>query len=79
MEPTTAPLVQLIIGDVNGDGHVDVLDATKIQMHSSEKIYLNELQLYVGDVNDDGHVDVLDAAMIQKYSSEIITEFIKKS
>lgn len=81
-EPTTAPdtnpYAPEIIGDVNGDGHVDVLDATIVQKYSAENTVLDERQLYVADVNNDGHVDVLDAAEIQKYSAEKISEFKKK-
>lgn len=67
-----------IIGDVNLDGNVDVLDATYVQKYSSDKTTLNERQKYVGDVNNDGNVDVLDAADIQKYSADKISEFKKK-
>ena len=77
-EPTTDPYSQYIIGDVNGDGYVDVLDATLVQKYSSEKTKLNDRQLYVADVNNDGIVDVLDAATIQKYAVEKISEFKKK-
>lgn len=77
-EPTTDPYEQYIIGDVNGDGFVDVLDATLVQKYSSEKSKFNDRQIYVADVNDDGNVDVLDAATIQKYAADKIQEFKKK-
>ena len=77
-EPTTDPYAQYIIGDVNGDGFVDVLDATLVQKYSSEKSKFNDRQFYVADVNDDGNVDVLDAATIQKYAADKIQEFKKK-
>ena len=76
--PTTDPYAQYIIGDVNGDGFVDVLDATLVQKYSSEKSKFNDRQIYVADVNDDGNVDVLDAATIQKYAADKIQEFRKK-
>ena len=68
-----------VIGDANGDGVVDILDATKIQMYASSKIVLNQDQLYCADVNDDGNVDVLDAAQIQKFAVNRISEFKKKA
>ncbi len=55
-------------GDTNGDGRVDILDATAIQKNAVEKIRLNEIQYYQSDVNSDGTVDVLDAVEIQKYA-----------
>ena len=68
-----------LIGDVNFDGKVDVLDAALVQKHASGKSVLNSEQLEVADVNNDGHVDVLDAAQIQKYAAGIISEFDKKA
>ena len=54
------------LGDVNGDGVVDVLDAALIQKFAAEKAQLNEEQTKLGDFNGDGHCDVLDATAIQK-------------
>lgn len=68
-----------LIGDANGDGTVDVLDAATIQKYAAGKTNLTADQLYVADVNDDNNVDVLDAAQIQKYSVGKISEFKKKS
>lgn len=72
------PAVNYIIGDVNCDGKIDILDAAMIQKYAVEKVNLNDYQLYVGDVNDDGIVDVLDATMIQKFAVDKITEFTRK-
>ena len=54
------------LGDVNGDGVVDVLDAALIQKFAAEKAQLTEEQKKIGDFNGDGHCDVLDASAIQK-------------
>ena len=54
------------LGDVNGDGVVDVLDAALIQKFAAEKAQLNEEQTKLGDFNGDGYCDVLDASAIQK-------------
>ncbi len=67
-----------LVGDVNLDGSVDVLDAIMIQKYAVDKAKLSDIQLEVGDVNNDGNVDVLDATDIQKYSVEKIKEFKKK-
>lgn len=68
-----------LIGDANGDGSVDVLDAATIQKYAAGKTSLTDEQQYVADVNNDNSVDVLDAAEIQKYSVGKITEFKKKA
>ncbi len=54
------------LGDVNGDGVVDVLDAALIQKFAAEKAQLTEEQKKIGDFNGDGYCDVLDATAIQK-------------
>ena len=77
-DTTAAPTPQYLIGDVNGDGSIDALDAIIVQKYSADKTKLNDRQLYVGDVNDDGYIDVLDATMIQKFSVEKLKEFKKK-
>lgn len=67
-----------IIGDVNGDENVDVLDAAMVQKYTVNRANLSEEQLSFADVNNDNHVDVLDAAEIQKFAAGKITEFKKK-
>lgn len=67
-----------MIGDVNFDGSVDVLDAVIIHKYTVDKTELDVLQEYVADVNDDENIDVLDALDIQKYCVDKISEFTKK-
>ena len=76
VEPTTEPL---IIGDVNFDGTVDVMDAVMVQLYATDNASFDDTQKYAADVNDDGNIDVLDAMDIQKFVSSKITEFKKKS
>ena len=65
---------EILIGDVNGDGVVSIIDSTDIQKHLSEIITLSDTQLKAADANGDGTVSVLDATEIQKYLSDIIDE-----
>ena len=55
------------LGDVNGDGNVDILDSTEIQKFAAEMIELTDEQFELADINDDGFVDVIDALLVQKY------------
>ena len=55
------------LGDVNGDGMVDILDSTEIQKFAAELIELTDEQFELADINDDGFVDVMDALLVQKY------------
>ena len=77
--PTTEPQPAVKIGDINGDGSVNILDATIAQKSAAGKTQLTPEQDYVGDVNNDGICDILDATMIQKYAAGKITEFPKKA
>ena len=79
LEPAEHDEPTALIGDVNGDGSVDTLDAVKILNYTVDKVTLTEKQLYVADVNDDGSVNALDALAIQKYAVGKITEFQKKA
>ena len=54
------------IGDVNGDGVVDILDATEIQKYAAESTVFTPEQFELGDINKDGYCDVIDALLVQK-------------
>ncbi len=55
------------IGDANGDGVVDIFDATDIQKFAAEKIIFTDEQFELADINKDGYVDVMDALLVQKH------------
>lgn len=79
-EPTTAPVAEpVLIGDVNFDGVIDILDSVLVQRRATDSIDFDEKQAYAADVNDDGVIDILDAMDIQKYSVNMIKEFKKLS
>jgi len=66
---------QGILGDVNGDGKTDNLDAAYVLKYDASLISLDALQLAMGDVNADGVVNSLDAALILKFDADLITVF----
>ena len=59
-----------ILGDVNGDRYVDILDAVLVQKYSAAKIVLSADQLLAADMNNDGVIDILDATAIQKRAAK---------
>ena len=69
-QPTTIPATpdeaDLKLGDVNGDGVVDILDATEIQKYAAESTDFTDEQFELGDINKDGYCDVIDALLVQK-------------
>ena len=56
-----------IMGDVNLDGSVDIIDVGYIQQYIVEKRTFDANQIVLGDVNNDGDVDIIDVAYIQQY------------
>ncbi len=66
----------IYIGDSNGDGILNSLDAALILKYDAKLITdLTPLQLMLCDANGDGIVNSLDAAQILKYDAKLITEF----
>lgn len=66
---TTATQPTGLLGDVNGDGVVNVKDASLVQKYAATMTV--ELNLKLADVNKDGVVNVKDATEIQKMSAFI--------
>ncbi len=66
---------EFLLGDVSGDGVVDIIDATLIQMHAAKLETLTDDQLKAADTTKDGAVDVVDASTIQLFVAKLITEF----
>lgn len=71
-KPTTP---DILLGDVDLDGDVQVKDATQIQMYAAKFITLTEQQLLNGDVDFDGDVQVKDATLIQMFAAHFIDKF----
>lgn len=69
------PNKETLLGDVNGDGEITVVDATIIQKYIVGLTTLDDETLNVADVNKDGAVTVVDATLIQKFIAKLITEF----
>ena len=68
-EPTQKPF---ILGDVDGDGEVSVMDATAIQLHIASLQTIPEDKLPAADADRDGDVSVLDATQIQLLVARLI-------
>ena len=62
----------IVIGDVDGDGVVNINDATMIQKYLAELVTFTHEQLKAADTNGDGDVNINDATQIQKYIAELI-------
>ncbi len=74
-KPTEPEKPDLIIGDVDGDGSVTILDATMIQMHMAELIKITDERFVCADTDKDSSITILDATRIQMLIAELIPEF----
>lgn len=68
-EPTQMPteLSGYYLGDVNGDGTVDVIDATLLQRHLAYITIPSEYDIMHGDVDSNGIVSIIDVTFIGRY------------
>ena len=66
-----------ILGDVDGDGTVDITDATFIQRYNAKfTVSVSEEEILArGDVDGDGEAGVLDATLIQRYDAHVNTPY----
>ncbi|MCR4645928.1 MAG: hypothetical protein K5695_11060 [Oscillospiraceae bacterium] len=64
------PQVELLVGDLNADGAVNVLDVICLQKHLLNMATLSEDQWACADLNADGCVDVFDLGLLKR---EVLT------
>lgn len=60
-------ITRYIKGDADGDGEVNVIDATYVQRYDVNIIGENGLYKPLADVDGDSEVSVIDATLIQRY------------
>ncbi len=74
-QATRAEQVELRLGDVNGDGIINVLDAVKISRHVLQLELLSGETLIRADVSLDGTINVRDVNLIVQYTLGLIDSF----
>lgn len=67
-----------LVGDVDSDGFVNIIDATLVQKHIAEIQLIDSGKLNQADTNGDGIISVSDVTLIQKYAAGMISEFSNK-
>lgn len=68
-------ILDTIIGDVNLDGKINVIDANLVRRSAVRLLFLNNAQKEAADVNGDGSVNVIDANLIRRYIVNLIDKF----
>lgn len=66
---------EFILGDVDGDFKVSVMDATLIQMYMAQTHNLTDDQLKRANTDKDSIVSIMDATQIQRFVAQLIPEF----
>ncbi len=61
---TVIPKIQVISGDVTGEGNVSITDAKWVLQNIVKKRNLDERQFAAGDMNKDSKITIVDAKMI---------------
>lgn len=59
--------LNILYGDVNGDGVVSIRDATLVQMYLAQMVEFDAAQLLAADADGNGTVDINDVTRIQQY------------
>lgn len=68
----TQPEKTLILGDVNFDGKVSLIDAIQIQKQTLFMFEFDNNQKICGDVDKNGTINLLDSIYVQKFSLNIL-------
>ena len=67
MISSTNSIEKAYYGDVNGDGEINIADATAIQKAIVGLVNQSEIESINSDVNFDSNITVIDATTIQSY------------
>ena len=65
----------VMLGDVTGDGQINVNDVTAIQLYIAQNQSFTDKQKEAADVNKDGKISVLDVTRVQQYIARYFDEF----
>ena len=63
------------VGDLNGDGLINVQDVTLLMQHILMITPLDDAILPLADINDDGSINVVDVTLLMQYTLGLITTF----
>ena len=64
-----------LLGDADGDGVVDIMDATLIQLYLADLTDLSDKEFYTSDVFGTGVISISNVTTIQMYCARLITAF----
>lgn len=71
----TVKLEAVMLGDINGNKKIDLVDALYIVQYYNKVRYFTDEQKTAADVNKSGTVDLVDALLIMQYYNGVIKSF----
>lgn len=74
-EKVEEPETDILYGDVNNDGRINILDANLTRRCAAKLIEFSADQVKTADVDGNERINVLDANLIRRYAAKIIDEF----
>ncbi len=70
---TEAPtLPPYILGDVDGDKEVSIMDATEVQLVVAQIVILDDVKKLAADADRDGEISIMDSTQIQLFVAQVI-------
>lgn len=67
----------VVAGDADGSGEVDIVDATVLQRFLADINTLTSSQIVAADVTRDGEPDIIDVTVIQRALAGIVNDYLK--
>ena len=61
----------VILGDTDGNGKVDINDATTLQRYLAEYEMTESFQIGAADTNEDGEITIVDVTFIQEWLAQL--------
>ncbi len=71
----TVSVKSFVLGDVDGDGCVTIIDATTGQRYIAKQVALTDEQMACADTNTDGNINLKDTTAIQRFVAKLIPKF----
>lgn len=75
LENITPAEPQVTLGDINGDGKIDIEDVSQLVLAANGYITLSDTAQKAADVNDDGKIDIEDISQMVLFTNGYITSF----
>ncbi len=65
----------IVLGDIDNNGKVEVTDATYVQRYIAKLLDFDATSILVADVDGDGKISVMDCTSIQQFVAKMIDKF----